>query len=668
MRQSDLGLAAAVILLLGMMVVPLPPAVLSLLISFNITVSLAVLLATLYTREPLQFSVFPSVLLLTTLFRLALNVSTTRLILLKGYAGEVVQRFGEFVVGGNPVVGFVVFLILVIVQFVVITRGAERVAEVAARFTLDAMPGKQMSIDADLNAGLIDEAEARRRRREIEREADFYGAMDGASKFVKGDAVASLIIVAINIVGGFLVGMLQLGLSWSESLHRFTLLTVGDGLVTQIPALLISTATGVLVTRAGSDDELSEQLLAQVLNRPRVLGIAAAALGILGLVPGLPKVPFFLLAAGFGAAAWVQRGRGAAPAADVPAAAERPDPLSPEAVAKLLPLDPVEVEIGYGLLSLAAPERGGDLMDRIGLIRRQLALELGFVLPLVRVRDNVQLPADQYVIRLRGVEVARGQVLADRLLALEPPGGLDPALTLPGVPGRDPAFGVPARWIAPVDRDRAEAAGCTVVEPAAVLATHLTQVLRAHAAELLGRQEVKGLLDALRETSPVVVEECVPQVLSLGEVQKVLQNLLRDGVSIRDLGSILEALADAGTRTKDVDLLTEAARQALGRSIARSLPVRDGRLRAIGLDPDLEAQLVQEGAADAAAWRRALESLRQHAQAFLERGEEPVVVCAPVARIRFKRLADRVVPGLRVVSFAELPDDIVIELTGVVRP
>ncbi len=663
LRNSDLVLAVAVVATLAMMVIPLPPFLLSLLLSLNLTLALVILLATIYTGEALAFSSFPALLLIITLFRLALNVSSTRLILLHGYAGEVIQRFGEFVVGGNPVVGFIVFLILVVIQFVVITRGAERVAEVAARFTLDAMPGKQMAIDADLNAGLIDEREARRRRQEIEREADFYGAMDGASKFVRGDAIAGLVIIAINIVGGFIVGVLQQGLPWAEALRKYTLLTVGDGLVTQIPALLISTAAGLLVTRAASDSHLAEDVARQVTAHPRGLAIAAGTLAVLGVMPGLPKVPFLALAAFFGALALVVREAGRAAERAAPPPAPPRESHTPESVLQLLPLDPLEIELGYGLLSLADPERGGDLMDRVGLVRRQVALELGFVVPLVRVRDNMQLPPNKYVIKLRGAEVARGEIVPERLLALNPGAAAE---EVPGIETADPVFGLPARWVAPEDRQRAELAGFTVVEPSAVLATHLTHVIRTHAHELLGRQEVRQLLDTVRQTNAALVEELVPNLLGTGEVQKVLQNLLREGVSIRDLVTILEALADWAPVTRDPERLTEAARQALRRHISRDLPLQDGKLLALTLDPALEEKLAPGPVQDPELVRRVLASLEEEGRKLVARGVEPVVVCSPPARPHFKRLTERAVPNLKVVSYSELAGDVSVEVVGTV--
>ncbi|MBX6351228.1 MAG: flagellar biosynthesis protein FlhA [Clostridia bacterium] len=665
---SDLILAVAVVTVVMMMVIPLPAWLLSLLISLNIAVSLAVLLATTYLTDPLELSVFPSLLLVTTLFRLALNVSATRLILLYGDAGEVIRKFGQFVVGGNPVVGFVIFLILVLIQFLVITRGAERVAEVAARFTLDAMPGKQMAIDADLNAGLIDEAEARRRRAEIEREADFYGAMDGASKFVRGDAIAALVIIAINIVGGFAVGIWQHGMAWSDALQTYTLLTVGDGLSAQIPALLISTATGMVVTRAASEANLGEEMRSQVLTRPRPLVVAGAALGALSLVPGLPKLPFMVLAAALLLTAWQLARRAQTARREAPKAERRP-PTTPEEAAHLVVVDPMEIDLGYGLLPLAEGEGGGDLMARIGAIRRQVATDLGLVLPLVRVRDDVQLPPQSYRVRVRGVEVGTGELYLERFLAIDP-GGLQDAFT--GIPTREPAFGLPAMWIRAEDRAAAEAAGYTVVDPASVIATHLMEIVRSHAAELLTRQEVKAMLDVLREENASLVDEVVPGVVPLGTVHRVLQNLLRERVPVRDLATILETLGDAGRETKDADALTEAVRASLARVISSRLPVEDGTLAAVALAPEVEEDLARALASGQGALSPArLQEIRRKAhdaiQSLRAQGTRPVIVCAPGARLAFRRLIERQHADVPVVAYHELAGDISVKAVKVVE-
>jgi flagellar biosynthesis protein FlhA len=665
--SSDIALAGVVLLMVAMMVIPLPAALLAILQSLNLAAALVVLLITMYTKEPLDFAVFPSLLLVTTLFRLGLNVSTTRLILLNGYAGQVVQTFGQFVVGGNPLVGFIVFLILIIIQFIVITRGAERVAEVAARFTLDAMPGKQMSIDADLNAGLIDGREARRRRGEIEREADFYGAMDGASKFVKGDAIAALLIIAINILGGFVIGMVQQGLPLATALQRYTLLTVGDGLVTQIPALLISTATGIIVTRAASQNSLGHEVAATFVAQPRVLTVAGGALAALGLVPGLPTLPFLLIAGGL---VWLGRSTGQRQAAAQRAETQRQQAAAPaagrtpEQALEMLEFDPLEIELGYGLLRLAEGPQGGEIMSRVGLIRRQIALDLGLVLPLVRVRDNIQLPPSAYVIKLRGTEVARGELRLDHFLAMDPGGTAE---AVEGIPAREPAFGLPALWIPAAQKSRAEVAGYTVVDPATVLATHLSEVVKRHAHEILSRQDTKALLDAVRHRQAALVDDLVPAILSTGQVQRVLQNLLREGVPIRNLTSILETLAEHGPAVKDTEVLTERVRAALAREITRDLPVEGNRLQVITLDPSLEARLGEGAPLDAEALRVLRQSLAEGVTRATTLGRQPVVLTTPPARPAFRRLVERLWPSLRVVSPAEIAGDLEIESVGVVR-
>ena len=666
---ADLLLGTLVIVMVSMMVIPLPPALLSVLIALNLSASLCVLLLSMYSADPLDFSGFPSLLLLTTLFRLALNVSTARLILLNGNAGAVIQAFGQFVVGGNPLVGFIVFLILVIIQFVVITRGAERVAEVAARFTLDAMPGKQMAIDADLNAGLIDEARARQRRALVEREADFYGAMDGASKFVKGDAVAALLIIIINILGGFIVGMVQRHLSVGAALQQYTLLTVGDGLSAQIPALLLSTATGIIVTRAASQGNLSRELSAELLSQPRVLYAAAVAIGLFGLVPGLPTLTFLGVAA-----LLVFLGRvGAArtPAAEAtPAlagqAAARPAADAGRTPADTLPLldvDPLEIELGYGLLSLAEGEGGGELMARIALCRKQIALELGLVLPLVRVRDNLQLPPHAYAVKLRGTEIARGELQPDAYLAMD--AGTGGQEGLQGTPTREPAFGLPALWIQPADKARAELAGSTVVDAPTVLATHFSELCKRHAAEILSRQDCKGLLDLVHQRQPALVDELVPGLLTTGQVLRVLQNLLREGVPIRNLPAVLEALADGSAQTKDPDVLTERARQALAREITRDCGGAEGRLQVLTLDPELEARLGALASGGPPLDARALQGVRQSLAEGLPllaaRGRPAVVLTTPASRPLLWRLIARSLPQVRVISTAEVSGDVEVE-------
>lgn len=670
-KYSDLLVALAVVLVVAMMVIPLPPWLLDVLLTVNLSFALVILLVTIYTREALEFSVFPSLLLITTLFRLSLNVSSTRLILLQGHAGQVIQRFGEFVVGGSPIVGFIVFLILVIIQFVVITRGAERVAEVAARFTLDAMPGKQMSIDADLNAGLVTEAEARRRRQEIEREADFYGAMDGASKFVKGDAVAAVIITVVNLLGGFIIGMVLGGLSLEESMRRYSLLTVGEGLVTQIPALLISTATGIVVTRAASEANLGDDLLAQLTRQPRVLWITGGLLGFLALIPGLPKLPFLLLGAVLGGVAYSLEGsvRRQVQVETKEAARER----KPESVVSLVQVDPVEIELGYALLPLADSEQGGDLLDRVVLIRRQLALELGLVVPPIRIRDNItQVAPNNYVIKFKGVEVATGEILPDHFLALNP-GTAEEGVS--GIPTREPTYGLPALWVTRAEKEKAELLGYTVVDPSSVLATHLTEVLRNQGYELLGRQEVKTLIDTIKESHPAVVEELIPSLLTVGEVQKVLQNLLKEGISIRDMVTILETLADYAPSTRDPDQLTEYVRQALARALARQFGLDRGKAKVITLDPNLERRLA-EGiqrtergsylALDPELIQSLLENTRREFERMLGSGQQPIILCSATVRPHLRRLLERLLPRLVVLSYNELAPNVQVEVVGTI--
>src|SRR5579884_3904627 len=640
MKYSDIILAGVVVAVLAMMIIPLPEQLLDGLIVIDIASALTILLVSLYAREPLDFSVFPSLLLVMTLFRLGLNISASRLILLQAHAGTVIDAFGSFVVGGNYVVGVVVFLILMVIQFVVITNGAGRVAEVGARFTLDAMPGKQLAIDADLNAGLITEAEARARRRAIQREADFYGAMDGASKFVKGDAIAAIIITLINSLGGIVIGVLQLHMDVGRAAQTYTLLTVGDGLVSQVPALLISTATGVIVTRSAADTSLGRDMLGQVFTNPRALGIVGTVLLLFGLVPGLPKLPFFVISAGLIGGAFVLR-NSARRAAQAPAE-EPAKPASDEQnVADLLHVDPLELEIGYNLVPLVDAQRGGSLINRIALIRRQVAL-------------------NSYSIKLRGVEIARGEVLVDHHLALSPTASDE---TLEGVRTVEPAFGLPAIWVTGAQRERAELLGYTVIDPASVVTTHLTEVIKRNAPAILGRQEVQNLLNGVRQTAPAVADDLVPNLLSLGEVQKVLQNLVRERVSIRDLVAILEALGDHARATRDPDVLTEYARRAVARSLCQQYREPDGIIYGITLDPHLEQELFEalqttdQGAV--IAWppsrtQRLLQRLGQELERLAATGHLPIVLTSARIRLPFRRLTERALPNLAVLSFAEV--------------
>lgn len=567
MSARDLSVLFSVILIVAMLVIPFPPILLSILIIINISLALIVLLTTMNMQEPLQFSIFPSLLLLLTLFRLGLNISTTRSILSTGDAGKVVETFGSFVVGGNILVGLVVFLILIIIQFIVITKGAERVSEVAARFTLDAMPGKQMSIDADLNAGMLTESEARNRREKVAREADFYGAMDGASKFVKGDAIAGIIIVIINIIFGIIIGMIQQGMSIQESASHFTLLTVGDGIVSQIPALLISTATGIVVTRAASNGNLGSDITGQLFAFPAMLYVTAGTIFLLGLFTPIGVLltgPIAGLLA-LGAYMMSKNKQDQEEIEEVlEEQAEVEEMKSPESVIHLLQMDAIEFEFGYGLIPLADANQGGDLLDRIVMIRRQLALELGLVIPVVRIRDNIALNPNEYRLKIKGNEVAKGELLLDHYLAMSPTPDDDP---IEGIETIEPSFGLPAKWISEAEKDQAEMLGYTVVDPASVVSTHITEKIRQNTHELLGRQETKQLIDHLKESYPVLVDEVTPNPLAVGDIQKVLAKLLKEKVSIRNLVTIFETLADYGKLTTDTDLLTEYVRQALARQI-----------------------------------------------------------------------------------------------------
>jgi flagellar biosynthesis protein FlhA len=671
----DLTMGFAAVIVIGLMVIPLPSVMLDVLLAINITAALTILLVSMYVSESLEFSVFPSLLLVMTLFRLGLNVAATRLILLEGEAGAVIGAFGSFVVGGNFVVGVVVFLILMIIQFVVITNGAGRVAEVAARFTLDAMPGKQLAIDADLNAGLINEGEARARRKKIEQEANFYGAMDGASKFVRGDAIAAVVIVLVNIFGGFGVGVLQQGMSLTDALRNYTLLTVGDGLVTQIPALLISTATGIMVTRSASESNLGRDVLGQFGRNPRALAIAGGVLLLLAAIPGLPKLPFVLIGGSALLGAWamsraIERNAAAVDAAQAVESAQAAK--QPENVADLLQVDPMELEIGYGLIPLVDQEQGGNLLSRITMIRRQLALDLGVVLPTIRVRDNLQLRPNTYVVKLRGVEVARGELMVTHFLAMNPGTAED---GLEGVQTTEPAFGLPALWIGQGQRETAELLGYTVVDPSSVLTTHLTEVIKAHAPAILGRQDVKSLTDNLRRDYPALLDELVPNLLTLGDIQKVLQNLLKERVSVRDLVTVLESVADAARTTKDPDLLTEFARRGLGRQISAQYKDEENNLHSMMLAPQVDQllasalQQTDQGtmiAIDAPTAQRLIGRIGREMERMAQQGLQPVLLCSSRLRLPLKRLTERSLPNLVVLSFGEIVAQVNVVSAGLV--
>ena len=681
---AHVWVAVASVLLVLLMIIPIQPWMLDLLLIMNITIALVIMMISLYTEDALSFSVFPTLLLIITLFRLSLNITGTRLILLHGYAGQVIETFGNVIVGGNYAVGIVVFAILIIIQFVVITNGAGRVAEVAARFTLDAMPGKQLAIDADLNAGLIPEAEARKRRRDIQRSADFYGAMDGASKFVRGDAIAALIIVSINIVGGFIVGVVQLHQSPADAAKNFTLLTIGEGIVTQIPALLISTATGIVVTRAASDGNFGTDLTRQLMQQPRALAIASALIGVFGLV-GLPPVVTLIVAgatfllflrsrslleaekkakASSGIVS-VNAGRSGGASSTTPALKEA------DSAVPLVSYDPMELEIGFGLIPLVDAQQGGDLLERITLIRRHAARDLGIVVPAIRVRDNLQLKPNAYVIKVYGLEVARGELMVSRLLAMKPgaqPGEID------GIDTVEPAFNLPALWIVEALRADAEMAGFTVIDPASVLATHLTETIKSQSPELLGRQETSALLDSVKQHYPVVIEELIPNLLTVGEVQRVLQNLLRERIPIRNLLLILENLADGARSTKDIEVLTERVRSALGRHITAEF-IEDGVLSVMTVDPRLEtliADAVRRGedayaVLDPSTIAKIYVSLGRQVNVAQTSGVHPVLICSPSVRVAMKRLTERTIPSLVVLSYSEIPPGVRVESIGQVN-
>lgn len=670
-EYSDLLVVAAVLLVVVMMVIPMPPAILDILLAANISFSILILLLTMNIFEPLEMAVFPTLLLICTLFRLALSVSSTRLILLHGFAGNIISAFGNFVVGGNYVVGFIIFLILVVIQFIVITRGAERVAEVAARFTLDAMPGKQMSIDADLGAGLITEAEARSRRRKIEQEADFYGAMDGASKFVKGDAIAGIIIVIIDIIGGLIVGVFQMGLGVEEALAKFTLLTVGDGLVSQIPALLIATATGIIVTRVASDENLGIDMTQQLFSNPKVMGLASAVLLLFAFVPGLPVIPFLVMGGIIGLMAYGMRGMKPVVGVqekDKAEDTEEKEIVSPDSILPLLKIDPLELEIGYSLIPLVEPDQGGDMLERLGSIRRQLALDLGIITPLVRVRDNVQLKPGGYRIKVHGNTVAEGELRVGEYLAID--SGIAQE-KLEGIQTQEPAFGIPATWISKDMVDKAESLGYTVVDPASVMATHLAEVIRSFAHELLNRQHTKQLIDSVKEEHPVLIEELIPDLLSVGEIQKVLQNLLRERVSIRDLVTILEALSDAARVTRDIQVLTEHVRTHLARTICKPYVGEDGIMRVIVLDGEIEERFanMQDDAItfDPEFAQKVLSSIAEQCEVLAARGQEPVILCSPEVRPRLRAFTEPTFSRVPVLSYRELDPSIRVESVGVVR-
>jgi flagellar biosynthesis protein FlhA len=672
----DILMALMIIMVVFMIIIPLPAKLLDIFIAFNITLSIIIILLTMFTTEILQFSVFPTLLLITTLFRLALNISSVRLILRDAYAGEVINSFGEFVVSGSYVVGIIIFLIIIIIQFIVITNGANRVAEVSARFTLDAMPGKQMSIDADLNSGLIDEKGARDKRAKLQKEADFYGAMDGASKFVKGDAIAALIIVVINIIAGIITGIVLKGMDASQAAQTYTKLTIGDGLVSQLPALLISTASGILVTRSGGDEDFGTMAVKQLFGFPKVIGIAGAVLLFLAMIPGLPHLAFLVLAAACITAAYLlykdEQQQNMKQEAMQNQEMTEIESKEPENVMNLISVEPMEIEIGYGLIPLADESSGGDLLQRITSVRRQCAIEMGIVVQPIRIRDNLQLKTNDYVIKIRGTVVARGELMPNMLLCMDPTNSNN---DIQGISTTEPSFGLPAIWINKDQREEAEIKGLTVVDPTTVMVTHLTETIKNHSYELLGRQEVKLIVDSVKGKYPTVVEELIPDLLTIGELQKVLQNLLRERVSIKDMVTILESLADNSRNTKDIELLTEYVRFALGRSICNSLVDDKGAITVVTLSQDLEKliggniQKSMQGSFPAISpdiTSKILKSLRKILDSVYFYENQPVVLVSPKIRAPFRRLIEMVFPAVNVLSLNEIPNDIEIKTEGVV--
>lgn len=674
-KNTDLIIAAAILGIVLLIIIPLPPLALDLFLTISITLALVIIMITMFTTEPLQFSIFPTLLLVTTLYRLALNISATRLILSEAQAGNIIKGFGEFVVGGNYVVGAIVFIIITVIQFVVITNGAGRVSEVTARFTLDAMPGKQMSIDADFNSGLISEDEARERRRKLQREADFFGAMDGASKFVRGDAIAGIIIIIINIIGGITIGVFQKGMDVMTSVQTYTILTIGDGLVAQIPALLISTASGILITRATADASFGTDLARQFINFPKIMFIVAGILFVIGIIPAMPGLVFFALA---GALAFLgytllnAQKREELLLQEKDAQKQVQEKREPENVLQLLETDPLQIEIGYNLIPLTDDKAGGDLLQRLTAVRRQLATEMGIYVRPIRIRDNLQLPPNRYIFRIRGEEIDGGELMPGYYLALNPTGQ---EINVAGIATTEPTFGLPAWWVTGDQRDQVELAGFTVVDSSTVLVTHLTEFIKKYAHELLGRQDVQELIDVVRERNPAVVEDLVPEPMSVGEVQKVLQNLLKENVPIKDIITILEALGDGVRMNKDLDFLIEHVRQALARSICRSLLNSENKLQVITLHPKIEkmmtdavqpTQLGSYPVLEPRLARQVLESITKTVDKALGKGYSPVLLCSPRLRLPLRRFILRQMPGTAVLSMNEIIPEIEIEAVGTV--
>lgn len=674
-NNIDIIAAFGVVGIVLMIIIPLPSGLLDILLALNITLSVVIILITMFTTEVLQFSSFPTLLLITTLFRLGLNISSTRLILRDAYAGKIIETFGSLVTGGNYVIGIIIFLIIIIIQFVVITSGASRVSEVSARFTLDAMPGKQMSIDADLNAGLIDEQGAKQKRQSLQREADFYGSMDGASKFVKGDAVAGLIITFINIIAGIIIGVVMLKMDIGTAAQTYIRLTIGDGLVGQVPALLISTASGILVTRSGSDENLGTVLSKQLTGFPKVLAIASVVLLFLAMIPGLPHLAFLILAIANAIAAYLLFKEEKEHVIMQEEAEQMEiteiESKEPENVMNLVSVEPMEVEIGYGLIPLADESSGGDLLQRITSVRRQCAIEMGVVVQPIRIRDNLQLKTNEYIIKIRGTTIAKGELMPNMLLCMDPTGEVE----IPGIKGIEPAFGLPAIWINKDQREEAELKGLTVVDPTTVMVTHLTEIIKNHSYELLGRQEVKLIIDSMKDKYSAVTEELIPDLMTIGEIQKVLQNLLKERVSIKDMVTILESLADNSRNTKDIEVLTEYVRFSLARSICNPLIDENSSLGVITLDPNIEQTInnnIQKSmqgsfpAIDPDTTSSILNGLKQKLDEVYFYNNQAVVLVSPNIRPAFRRLIEMVFPAVNVLSLNEVPNDVEIRTEGVV--
>lgn len=676
MKKQDVGVALYVLAAFVMFIVPIPPALLDVFLALNMAIAFTILFVCMFTKEVLEMSYFPTVLLFTTIFRIAMNVSSTRNILTTGYAGNVVQTFGEFVGGGDLIIGAIVFIILILIQFLVINKGSERVAEVTARFTLDAMPGKQMAIDADLNTGAINDAEAKRRREKIQEEASFFGSMDGAVKYVKGDAIAGLIITVVNLVGGIAMGTVRQGLEMSVAMDRYSILTIGDGLVSQIPSLLISLATGILVTKgSGQEADFGGTLVKQLFGTPKVLYLVGATLCFLGVVTDLNTILFLGLGLGL-----VVIGRLVANQIEVSKIESQVDSdeiaaeeiRQPENVNSLLQVDPIELEFGYGIIPLADVNQGGDLLDRVVMIRRQIALELGTVVPIIRLRDNIQLNPNQYIIKIKGIQVSEGEILFDHYMAMNP-GYVEEEIT--GIPTFEPSFHLPAIWITEGQRERAESMGYTVVDPPSIIATHLTEIIRQYISELLSRQDVQNLVNNLKETNPSLVEELMPKLLGLGEIQKVLQNLLREGISIRDLLTIFETLADYAPTTRDTDILTEYVRQSLKRAISNKFFPNHETTSVVTLDPKVEQEIMgsvkqtEQGAylnLDPERTKKIMASVGNEVQKLESLGKNPIIITSPIVRMYFKRLTEDYYKDLIVVSYNEIESNVELQSVGMV--